>query len=177
MSDATVTKALQSVLADFTAKFPNAPQIVSNDRAEIARHIATNATADEARPFIARLIEAGQPRSPGFGTIALALAGAIAAAVVIYGIFFQSAFLTSLANPNSARGVVTFLFSIATVAVVMITVIATFWLRAEEVEARAGVAKEVITIMIGIMGTILGFYFGSAQTPPPAPPITQAPPN
>ena len=55
----------------------------------------------------------------------------------------------------------------------IISVIATFWVKIDEVEKRGGLAKEVLTIMIGIMGTILGFYFGADMTaspPDPAPP-------
>lgn len=153
----------QAVLDDFKKVFPETTPLSSNDAAEAARHIAANTkTADEARPFIERLIAGNQASRLGLGLIALSVAGVIAAAVVIYGIFFQAGFLSSLAKPDAARGLVTFLFAVATIAVVLITIIATFWVKADEVAARSGVAKEIITILIGIMGTILGFYFGSA---------------
>jgi hypothetical protein len=95
------------------------------------------------------------------GPIALALSGILIAAVLIYGVFFHGDFLSIMAKADQARGLITFLFSISTIAVFLLIAIATFWIKKDEVEERFSKAKDLLTVMIGIFGTILGFYYGS----------------
>jgi uncharacterized membrane protein len=117
--------------------------------------------------------------APGkFGTLALVAAGAVIAATLIYGVFFQPDFLKSLADVNVARGLITFLFAFGTIAVIILIAIATFWGNVDEVERRVAIAKDTLTILIGIFGTILGFYFGAmTANPPPAPPADVSAPQ
>jgi hypothetical protein len=95
------------------------------------------------------------------GPIALALAGVLIAAVLIYGVFFHGDFLSIMAKADQARGLITFLFSISTIAIFLLIAIATFWIDKDQVEIRFSKAKDLLTVMIGIFGTILGFYYGS----------------
>jgi len=155
-------KAYKSFLEKFAESHPQAPKLESTDPAEIAEHVCANAGQDEQRQWLDELMAVAAPGSrPGFGVIMLSVAGLIFGAIVIYGVFVSSSFLTLLGKPDGARGLITFLFAFATIAVVLISAIATFWINIEEVEKRGALAKEIITVLIGVMGTILGFYFGS----------------
>jgi hypothetical protein len=82
------------------------------------------------------------------------------ACIVAFGIF-NGAFLASLSKPEQARGLITFLFAFSTTGIILLIAIATFWMEREEVQARFEKAKDLLTIIIGVLGTILGFYFGS----------------
>jgi hypothetical protein len=95
-----------------------------------------------------------------FGALFLGIFGIVLASVLVIGIF-DNKFFGSLSKPEQARGLITFLFSISTIAVIMLIAIATFWMNKDEVQARFDKAKDLLTIIIGVLGTILGFYFGS----------------
>jgi hypothetical protein len=127
---------------------------------------------------------ASGPRRIGFGSIALVFAGLIIAAFLLYGVF-NRAFVTSLANAAVARGLVTFLFAFATTSVIVVVTIGVLWVPRDEIEVRFSKAKDIMTILISVLGTILGFYFGQAQSqnaerPTPtaaAPALTNAKPG
>jgi hypothetical protein len=158
-------KALKAFIDRFNTDNAMNPPISSIDPAEIAELVAKGAPAGTAQKWLAELFAIGSnvSRRPSIGLLALAAGGAITGLALIYGIFISPSFLTDMAQPGNARGLITFLFAFATIAVVIITVIATFWAKIEEVEKRGTLAKEILAILIGIMGTILGFYFGSAK--------------
>jgi hypothetical protein len=107
------------------------------------------------------------------GTLFLALFGIIVAFAIFYGLFFRPQFFNTMADFNHARGLITFLFSFGTIAVIILIAITTFWMPKEDVQVRFDKAKDLLTMIIGVLGTILGFYFGSlnasdhqaAQTP------------
>jgi hypothetical protein len=46
----------------------------------------------------------------------------------------------------------------------VLVAVAIFWLDDADLDARFGHAKDLITILVGVLGTVLGFYFGSAST-------------
>lgn len=86
----------------------------------------------------------------------------------------QDTFIDKMATIGSARGLLTFLFGISTVGIAVIIVIANFLSseRGEELGQRVQHGKDVLTILIGVFGAILGFYFGALEdggTPPPPP--------
>jgi putative Ca2+/H+ antiporter (TMEM165/GDT1 family) len=107
--------------------------------------------------WISRFAEA---LSTHLSSVMLTIFGILAAGVILVGIF-KGDFLTSLAQPSQARGFITFLFAFSTIAIFLLIAITTFWMEKDEVEARFAKAKDLLTILIGIFGTILGFYFGS----------------
>jgi hypothetical protein len=169
-------KAYEEFLARFLADNPTVQPITSSDPAEIGEFVVRNAPPGSGRMWLGDLMALSAPPAAAtrYGVLALAVGGAIVAVALLYGIFFREDFLPLLAEEGNARGLITFLFAVATIAVILITVIATFWVSAEEVEKRGTIAREILTLLIGIMGTILGFYFGSAA-PEPAPPATPPP--
>jgi hypothetical protein len=86
--------------------------------------------------------------------------------VIIWAIWDDS-FLKSLGDPNIARGLITFFFALGTVGVAIILTTAAFSISAQKVEVmkeRFDMGKQILTALIGIFGTILGFYFGSLNS-------------
>jgi PASTA domain/Putative Ig domain len=82
-------------------------------------------------------------------------------------------FLLTLADKRVARGLITFLIAIATVGIAMILAISTVILtEGAEGDKRFDRGKQVLSVLIGVLGTIVGFYFGSA-TDSATPPIGQ----
>jgi hypothetical protein len=69
-----------------------------------------------------------------------------------------------LRTTEVARGLITFLVAFATVAIAVILALYAVVNGAKEGEAkeRFALGKEVLTTLIGVLGTIVGFYFGSS---------------
>ncbi len=66
------------------------------------------------------------------------------------------------------RGLITLLFSVGTIVTAVMLVFAAIYQEPdptanETLEARFNRGKEVLSLLIGIFGTILGFYFGSGN--------------
>jgi hypothetical protein len=100
------------------------------------------------------------------GQIVLTLAGLLIAAILVYGIFINTNFFALVGHADNARGLITFLFAFGTIAIAVIIAIALFWMPVEELKERFDKAKDLFTILIGILGTIIGFYFGTASRSP-----------
>jgi hypothetical protein len=71
--------------------------------------------------------------------------------------------LSGMAKADFARGLITYLFAVVTigcaVALILHALVAT---EAEDVhEKRFQRGKEVLSLLLGLFGTIVGFYFGS----------------
>jgi len=73
-------------------------------------------------------------------------------------------FLESLQSLDKARGLITFLvvFTTVIISITLVLYIAISTSNAQEIKDRFGFGKEVLTALIGILGTILGFYFGQS---------------
>ncbi len=95
------------------------------------------------------------------GGIALVLFGTVIALILWRGVF-TAEFLTQLADPAKARGLITFLFSLSSIAIFLLVAIAVFWVR--EIDNRFTQAKDLLSILVGILGTVLGFYFASPNS-------------
>ena len=74
--------------------------------------------------------------------------------------------LTRLADIETARGLITFVFTVGVIALALIIVTANVTSNDEEA-SQFERSKEILTSMIAILGTILGFYFGKADSGSP----------
>lgn len=76
-------------------------------------------------------------------------------------------FLLQIQETAVSRGLITFLVAIVTVSIALVLAI---WVlvsseKAEELKTRFSYAKDVLATLVGILGTVLGFYFGSSEKP------------
>jgi hypothetical protein len=100
------------------------------------------------------------------GSAFLVLFGVIVAGAIVYGLFINQSFFTLMAKIDQARGLITFLFAFATNAIIILIAITTFWMPKDEFQDRFDKAKDLLTMLIGVIETILGFYFGSLVATP-----------
>ncbi|MBI5594250.1 MAG: hypothetical protein HY881_27690 [Deltaproteobacteria bacterium] len=71
--------------------------------------------------------------------------------------------IDKLSEPAFARGLITFVICMATVGLAFMLVCYAF---AESSDERFKRAREIFAGLLGILGTIVGFYFGAASTGP-----------
>lgn len=86
--------------------------------------------------------------------------------------------LEELGNLENARGLITFLIAFTTVGIaIILTISAVVAQDSPENDKRFDRGKQVLTTLIGVLGTIVGFYFAGIQgagTPASSPAITSA---
>jgi hypothetical protein len=94
-----------------------------------------------------------------YGALAVLILGAI-----IWGVSGQKGFLQSLSDRTVARGLITFLITLTTVGIAILLAISTiFGSSGDADDKRFDKGKQVLSLLIGLLGTIVGFYFGSSQ--------------
>ena len=110
---------------------------------------------------------------------AVLLGGAIIFALFSFAL--DKSMLAELAKPEQARGLVTFLFAVATVGIALVIVLAVLLSTGtkEDLAERFRMGKDILAVLIGVFGTIVGFYFGSelARTAPAATEASRPPVN
>ena len=68
-----------------------------------------------------------------------------------------------LSNKEAARGLITFVVSVVTVAIGLFLVVgAAFMSGSKDLEKRFTFGKDVFTVLVGVLGTVMGFYYGQA---------------
>jgi hypothetical protein len=92
-----------------------------------------------------------------YGAIALIILG-----VIVWGMSGQKGFLESLSDRTIARGLITFLITVTTMGIAIILAISTIIGDGTVADQRFDKGKQVLSVLIGLMGTIVGFYFGSS---------------
>ena len=71
--------------------------------------------------------------------------------------------IEKLESPEKARGVITYLIAVTTVGMATLLMVASIMIGGKEVKERFALGKEILTLLIGILGTIIGFYYGSTN--------------
>jgi hypothetical protein len=169
---------LKQAAIDHAADWPYDKNEIAPYRDFVVTHV-DEAERSDVLVLLGRLHEAwtrdsGEPEqaaglwawlSQRVGTFALIAFGIVVAAIIIWALL-RSNFVKDLAEAGNARGLITFLVAITTISVALLTSISVFYVNADELENRFSKAKDVLAILVGILGTILGFYFGSAETTP-----------
>jgi uncharacterized membrane protein len=100
---------------------------------------------------------------------------AIIALLLIIGIFIlflaamlgmDNGVLRSMGQFEFARGLITYLFAVVTIGTAIVLVVSVLTSpseASEEMEKRFQRGKEVLSLLLGLFGTIVGFYFGSLR--------------
>ena len=89
-----------------------------------------------------------------------AVFGGLALTVLIYLLSGTTGTSAAGATP---RGMITFLIAVVTVGIAIILVLATVISDSSDRERRFSQGKEILTAFLGILGTIVGFYFGVSK--------------
>ena len=71
---------------------------------------------------------------------------------------------SGISNIDYARGMITLLFAVGTIAIALILTISALFQSGDEAKERYDRGREILGVLIGIFGTIVGFYFGSANS-------------
>lgn len=93
--------------------------------------------------------------------------------IIIFGIFaligaamfgIDSGVLRSMGKLEFARGLITYLFAVVTIGTAVVLVVFTLSSgSSEEIEKKFQRGKEILSLLLGVFGTIVGFYFGSVS--------------
>lgn len=99
----------------------------------------------------------------------LLLLGTFGIGIIAYAIFFGD-FLVRVKDVDVARGLITFLVALSAVIIAMIvTLFAIVSTDKDLLEKKFGFGKEIFTAFVGILGTIIGFYFATDRSGPEPP--------
>jgi hypothetical protein len=94
-----------------------------------------------------------------YGAIALLMLG-----IILWGLSGERGFLGSLSDRTVARGLITFLITFTTIGIAIMLAISTLFSGGgHDGDARFDKGKQILSMLIGLLGTIVGFYFGSSQ--------------
>lgn len=153
---ATLAKAnAPAVRAAITgAGLPSTDQQALVDELEAA-DLAHRAVLSEGSQY-----KAGIGAYVGIGLLLL-----VAAALIFMAI--RPNLVQLLARPEMARGMITSVFALSVVAIATVIVCANFLSVASDLKERVEQGREVMLALVGILGTIVGYYFAAGQGPVP----------
>lgn len=78
-------------------------------------------------------------------------------------------------STEAARSLITYLVAVITIVIALILTLMAFFSTLPDLKERFALGKEVLTILIGVLGTIVGFYYGSAPKETATPTVTPSP--
>ena len=108
---------------------------------------------------------AGRPFDPIVVIALMILSGVILLLAAAIFDFDKGRVLLGMARIEFARGLITYLFAIVTIGTAVLLVVATLTGPADEAtEKRFQRGKEILALLLGVFGTIVGFYFGSEMS-------------
>lgn len=96
-------------------------------------------------------------------------------ALIAFGLSAYLIMSPDIGNMGHARGVITVIFTVGTVSLALILVMGVIfakWPDPKDARTRFNSGKEVLTMLLGILGTVVGFYFGSADDTAPSEPLS-----
>ena len=90
--------------------------------------------------------------------------------VILAGTFFligaaiigkDSGVLARMSDATFARGLITYLFTVVTVGTSVVLIVYSLTTAAAPEDRQFDRGKDVLSLLLGVFGTIVGFYFGS----------------
>jgi NADH:ubiquinone oxidoreductase subunit 6 (subunit J) len=130
-----------------------------------------NASGGAQPNAVARIL--GAPLSIGNALVVLVILGAIVVLVTLAIGPTREGSQTGINSVEYARGLITLIFSGGTMLIAVLLALYVITSDSPHADERFTRGKEVLTILIGVFGTILGFYFGKSDATPPTPASTQ----
>jgi len=115
----------------------------------------------------------GTPVSIGNALVLLVILGASVVGIVLAIGPTRDPSQIGINSAEYARGLITLIFSGGTMLIAVLLVLYVITSDSAVAKERFGHGKEVLTLLIGVFGTILGFYFGKSDVVPPAPAPTE----
>jgi hypothetical protein len=80
-----------------------------------------------------------------------------------HGLSDQSVLVTKLSDPAFARGLITFIITVSTIGLAFAMIYQAFSDDGNNADNKYRRAREIFASLMGVLGTIVGFYFGSAE--------------
>jgi len=102
-------------------------------------------------------------------SIVFSVIGVGAVAIAGYAIYLTGQAFSDGHDMAATRHLITVVVVIGTLAIALIIVLAVVLQTDSNSMERFEKAKQVLTILVGILGTVIGFYFGAATQPPTSP--------
>ncbi len=165
------TYALSAVLKGHS-QIPQPDVIIETDHTsevEIKMRVESETTSNPAKTDAPSSPSTSLPplRQPVVQNIALSL-------IAIGLIFFLYKGLggistIDLSNDLAARGLITRLVTVSTMMIAILLVSAVIFGDGENIKDRFALGKEVFTVLISVLGTVIGFYYGSTLKAPITP--------
>lgn len=112
-----------------------------------------------------------------FGGLAFLVIGLLTAGVIRAQDGENGKGLSFLTSTQGARSLITYLITIGTIAIAIILTVASVVMETrgnnnEELKERLSKGKDILTILVGVLGTIVGFYYAKGEEElKPLPPI------
>lgn len=94
--------------------------------------------------------------------VAFLIVGSVILLIAAAAVGLDKGVLLNMARSDFARGLITYLFALVTIGTAVVLVLSA--LQGGEGEAhdkRFQHGKEILSLLLGVFGTIIGFYFGS----------------
>jgi uncharacterized membrane protein len=99
-----------------------------------------------------------------FASLLILLAVILLIAATVLG-WDKGNVLQNLQNGLYARGLITYLFAVGTIGGVVVLILAALTSPGgDDAKENFARAKEILSLLLGIFGTIIGFYFGSIKS-------------
>lgn len=144
--------------------------IIASEGFNTRSHAVTHtATADSSVRITMKVVDEDSPASKRstFFTVLTGLQYLFMAGLAfVFALLLYKGFNTpglDLSKTESARGMITFVVSVVTVAIALILVVgAAFMSGSKDLDRRFAFGKEVFTVLVGVLGTVMGFYYGQA---------------